>query len=565
MARHPMFQPDPPPHRPLADEDPSLQRESSDRAGLRHFSFRMATEGETWSADLALDLLLNEIVEQACLATAASGAAIALPRDGEFVCRAASGNAPDLGVRVEANSGLSGACLQTGEVQHCEDCENDPRVDPGVCRQLNVRSIVVMPLRKGREFVGLFEIFSPHPYAFSPRDVETLDSLSRGVMDSVDSPAPPPASGAEQQAPQQQELKADVVPEPQSPVIEPWAPPPSPPPAIEAWVPPASQAAEPEELPEFPAESREQFAEMFRQDLEREAEMPSVPAGRSSEPSAELEWTPEVEQSSEAEPSKPQHQSSAEIFSSYPQRKKRSRDYLTAILTVLVVSLALLLGWMLGRVGWITGFAGLISHTSTVQAPGASTTAEPGTSAASEETATEPSAAQSDDNAAATKPTNTAEASPKSSTKTKTAAESSPDGLLIYQGGKLIFQQQAAGTRSAAASARLQPNEQPSNDPPDVVIHPVPVSPQAAQAYLLKRVEPEYPEKARRQRIQGLVVLEALVGKDGAIQELRAIRGNSVLVTAAADAVKQWKFKPYAPKGTPVEFETRISVNFALP
>ncbi len=232
---------------------------------------------------------------------------------------------------------------------------------------------------------------------------------------------------------------------------------------------------------------------------------------------------------------------------------------------MLVVSLALLLGWMLGRVGWITGIPGLMSHTVAGPAPGATSTPERKPSAASDETEAEPSAARSDENAAGTKETN-AEASPKSSPKTKTAAaESSPDGLLIYQGGKLIFQQQAAGTRSAAASARLQPNEQPSNDPPDVVIHPVPVSPQAAQAYLLKRVEPEYPEKARRQRIQGLVVLEAMVGKDGAIQELRAIRGNSILVTAAADAVKQWKFKPYAPRGTPVEFETRISVNFALP
>ncbi len=313
MARHPMFQPDPPPHRPLADEDPSLQRESSDRAALRHFSFRMATEGESWSADLALDLLLNEIVEQACLATAASGAAIALPRDGEFVCRAASGNAPDLGVRVETNSGLSGACVQTGEVQHCEDCESDPRVDPAVCRQLNVRSIVVMPLRKGRDFVGLFEIFSPQPFAFSPRDVETLDSLSRGVMDSVDSPAaPPPPSDTEPQAPQHQELKADVFAQPQAPVIEPWAPPPSPPPspAVEEWMPPPSQAAVPEDRHEFPAEPPAQFAEMFRQDVERETEMPDQLA----EPFPEFERIPEVEQRSEPEPSQPKRRTRKQSF-----------------------------------------------------------------------------------------------------------------------------------------------------------------------------------------------------------------------------------------------------------
>jgi len=96
-----------------------------------------ANGGGELSPDLALDLLLNEIVEQARLATAASGAAIALVKDGEMVCRATTGaTAPDLGIRLDTHSGLSGACVQTGDVQLCGDTEADSRVDAVASRQL---------------------------------------------------------------------------------------------------------------------------------------------------------------------------------------------------------------------------------------------------------------------------------------------------------------------------------------------------------------------------------------------------------------------------------------------
>ena len=103
--------------------------------------------GGTGSFDLALDLVLNEVVEQARLLTGATGAAIALMRDGEMVCRATSGkDAPELGVRLETTSGLSGACLQSGQIQQCSDTETDARVNAEACRLLGLRSIVVLPL-----------------------------------------------------------------------------------------------------------------------------------------------------------------------------------------------------------------------------------------------------------------------------------------------------------------------------------------------------------------------------------------------------------------------------------
>lgn len=140
--------------------------------------------GGAASFDLALDLVLNEVVEQARLATGATGAAIALARAGEMVCRATTGGvAPDLGVRLETKSGLSGACLQTGTIQRCSDAETDPRVNAEASRSLGARSILVVPLSDGKERFGILEVFSPRPNAFGERDINTLQVLARRAAD----------------------------------------------------------------------------------------------------------------------------------------------------------------------------------------------------------------------------------------------------------------------------------------------------------------------------------------------------------------------------------------------
>lgn len=82
---------------------------------------------------------------------------------------------------------------------------------------------------------------------------------------------------------------------------------------------------------------------------------------------------------------------------------------------------------------------------------------------------------------------------------------------------------------------------------------------------LLQKVLPVYPEQARRQGVQGQVVLKAVIGKDGAIAELRPVQGPQELTAAAIDAVQQWRFRPYELKGKPVEVETNIRLNFQLP
>jgi protein TonB len=77
-------------------------------------------------------------------------------------------------------------------------------------------------------------------------------------------------------------------------------------------------------------------------------------------------------------------------------------------------------------------------------------------------------------------------------------------------------------------------------------------------------VDPSYPMLARQMKVQGSVVLEALIGTDGLIQDLRVLSGPAILSSAAREAVRQWRFKPYLQNGRAVETEAKITVNFTI-
>lgn len=90
------------------------------------------------------------------------------------------------------------------------------------------------------------------------------------------------------------------------------------------------------------------------------------------------------------------------------------------------------------------------------------------------------------------------------------------------------------------------------------------VSAGVTQGLLLRKVNPTYPPLARAARIQGTVILQAQISKDGTIQNLQLISGHPMLAPAAIEAVKQWRYKPYLLNGEPVEVETQVQVNFTL-
>ncbi|HEY7618044.1 MAG TPA: GAF domain-containing protein, partial [Terriglobales bacterium] len=199
MARETMLPADPREHRRKDDRPRPSQAPDRARGGSPATALADSHPHE----NLALDQKLQKIVERACLATCSTGAAIALARGNEFICCATTGaTAPDLGVRLNIDSGLSAACVQTGEVQRCDDSELDPRVDAGVCRQLGIRAVLIFPIFYKDHLLGVFEVFSPTPRAFSDRDVKTLHSLSEQMLEDMGRPtavshtpqwSPPPA------------------------------------------------------------------------------------------------------------------------------------------------------------------------------------------------------------------------------------------------------------------------------------------------------------------------------------------------------------------------------------
>jgi len=125
-----------------------------------------------------LDPLLAMVTESARTLTGASGAALALWSQGVFICRARSGEpAPELGAKLDPNTGLSGECLLRAEPVRCDDTHGDPRVDAEVCAELGLRSLLAVPLLGRNGVIGLLEVFSTLPYSFSTTEIDLLRQL----------------------------------------------------------------------------------------------------------------------------------------------------------------------------------------------------------------------------------------------------------------------------------------------------------------------------------------------------------------------------------------------------
>ncbi len=90
------------------------------------------------------------------------------------------------------------------------------------------------------------------------------------------------------------------------------------------------------------------------------------------------------------------------------------------------------------------------------------------------------------------------------------------------------------------------------------------VAAKVVEANLIHDVAPQYPPEAGRARIEGTVVLLAVIGTDGSVKDVRVESGLPILAQAAIDAVKQWQYKPYMIDGKPVEVDSRITINFKL-
>jgi N-acetylmuramoyl-L-alanine amidase/putative methionine-R-sulfoxide reductase with GAF domain len=133
-----------------------------------------------------LDDVLRLVSARAMAITGAEGVAIALIKENAIVCRASIGKiAPDPGVRLDPNSGFSGACLRNGQTVRCDDSESDARVNPHACRSLGARSMVAVPLTAKARVIGLIEAFSSESYGFNESDVKSLNLLGELILAAI--------------------------------------------------------------------------------------------------------------------------------------------------------------------------------------------------------------------------------------------------------------------------------------------------------------------------------------------------------------------------------------------
>src|SRR5580704_11971323 len=443
MAHHPMSRPDTfdPPGRSGAPVSLSASEDSelADGVSLGELATALSAHGGgALSADLALDLVLNEIVEHARLATGATAAAIALARGDEIVCRATTGeNAPDLGVKLDVDAGLSGACVQSKQWQRCDDTETDSRVDAEVCRDLGVRSILVFPVVREEKLLGVFEIFSPRPNAFSDREIQTLQALSRSIVNNVDRAA---------------DVLAPLIPIPSVPV-----------------------------LPSSGSEATAE-AEIFDPSRVDPAQVDPVQVDP-------VELDPKQFDHAQHDVALPVAETATV---SHPLR----RDYGTTVLTLAVIAVALFLGWMMGYVRRPRAPVGTKTRAA-VNATSQAVQANPQQDAAATASAVAPDQPASS--------SATPAAASEQSVSQQSGAALPTCGLVVYENGKVIYR---------------TPSQNSSHSAKDTPGGPVNMPSRVADEYLMLRVEPDYPEPARVQHIEGPVVLEALVGKDGTVEKL---------------------------------------------
>ncbi len=234
--------------------------------------------------------------------------------------------------------------------------------------------------------------------------------------------------------------------------------------------------------------------------------------------------------------------------------KSQLWDRWTMVLTTAVIAVALLLGWMIGLSD---------KHKVAIQ-NSAHLGAKAQKSFHSQKVQSEPPAT-----AAANSVVPASHTSNLSESK-KTQEENASGGLIVYQNGKVVFREiphlrsqsvkgKPKSTREADTASGIIPSAIIPAGKTELL------TPESADQYVTYRVQPGYPEAARREHIQGTVSLKVLVGKDGGVQQVQVVSGDQKLASAAADAVVQWRFKPFLLSGRPAEFQTQVTVNFKLP
>jgi TonB family protein len=470
------------------------------------------------------DQALAFIVERVRSVTCATGAAIALEDGGEIVCRASSGSAPGVGARVDPNSGLSGECVRTGEIVRCDDTETDARADTLVCRRLDLRSMVIVPVRMQQCPAGVLVAFSSQPQAFESGDAELV--LRRA---------------------------ADLVAEIAVRQSEPASP-------------PSSQTAL------APAMLETLLAELQAGDE-------PTPARMAAQPQPKLESATSLGPiiSRDGEPPTGSWTGKAALASVAAQRLSPWKMRIAGagiLVAVLVVG-----GWQ--RWPWMNDIlamamkqevapsplipdeAGLRDLPRAIAPPMATNTpalllaANTPTAPASSNAAPAPSKPATPppvpvaaktvhppapvNNAPVEKAAEPITLPPPDITK---AERSAPPVAALFAG--------SATEASLISNLLRAPVAAPKRDTTKVS--------QMSGGKLIKKVDPIYPSRAMG--MHGEVVLKATINREGQVTKIDIVRGPAVLAQAAAAAVQRWSYEPFLLNGEPIEVQSDIVVNF---
>jgi putative methionine-R-sulfoxide reductase with GAF domain len=201
-----------------------------------------------------LEAALQLLAERAQYITGASGAAIALLENGEMICRASAGpSAPALGAEVQVKSGLTGESVRSRQALRCDDAETDSRVNRESCRALGIKSVMVVPLVREQEVIGVFELLADRANAFEERDVTALERLAEMVQTGLEHADAAKRALQEIAAKNDQAVAQQKASEPAPAEIEKSAPAP----VASAPVPEPEETAAPEADPTEPVRAKE--------------------------------------------------------------------------------------------------------------------------------------------------------------------------------------------------------------------------------------------------------------------------------------------------------------------
>ena len=467
--------------------------------------------------DLALDLVLNELVVRAADATHASAAALALVRGDEMVYRAATGlHAPDLGIPLNTRDGLSGACVRTRWPQHCNDTESDARVDPAASRRLGIRSMLIVPVFEPASNKAADDILHTGLHNDEQLDNTARDSLSNGAVQGDEL-----NNKAHLGLPDNDKV-SEIRPHQLAGMLEVFSP-----------------------LPNAFSQSAETVLEDFARECAR---IRSVASHLRARPPADL-IPPEDE-------STPAFIAPAFIANdSPPARERFTQPYQawTLVLAALLILAAATLSFLIGsRFGWLRS-----PQPASMQPASTSQPASAGSSA--------PVSANSAPVAHTPSPPRRKSA-PEPTQSTNGPSANSND-LVVYEKGKVVFRMQSAhvSTLDHAAAQVAAPENLPSSNSGIASPNAVWLAPDEAESRLLNRVEPQYPADAIAAHRSGEVTLEVHVAEDGSVSSVQTLSGDPLLAAAAAQAVRNWRYQPYRLREQPSPFQTDVTLTFSLP